>query len=129
MLAVLLCTALLGCGGGNDEDEVRETVRTYLNAFADGDGERTCQQLTNEGRRGFLDALAAQVPGLPTASCEEAVDALEDAGADISVLRDVELTEVNVDGDTATVRAKGGTADAELVKTDDGWRIDGGIDF
>ena len=118
VLALAVCTALLGCGS-SDEDEVRDTVRAYLDAFADGDGEQTCEPLTNEGRRSFVDAIIAQVPKLSAASCEEAIDALVDAGADTTVLRDVELTEVTVDGDTATVRAKGGTADAELVKTDD----------
>jgi len=125
---VAVCAALLGCGG-SDEDEVRDTVRTYLTAFADGDGERTCEQLTDDARSGFVDALIAQVPELPSTSCEAAVEALAGTGADTSVLRDVELTEVTVDGDTATVRAKGGTADAELVKTDAGWRIDGGLGY
>ena len=128
LLAVAICTALVGCGS-SDEDEAGTRVRAYLNAFADGDGERTCQQLTDEGARSFVDAITAQVPKLSASSCEEAVEAVVDAGADTSVLRDVELTQVTVDGDTATVRAKGGTADAELVKTDAGWRIDGGIDF
>src|SRR5688572_6502098 len=34
-----------GCGGGSDEEAVESTVKAYLDAFADGDGEGACSRL------------------------------------------------------------------------------------
>jgi hypothetical protein len=48
--AFLSIAALLlaGCGAGSDSEQVESTVRAYLDAFAEGDGGRACEELTGE---------------------------------------------------------------------------------
>lgn len=99
-------------------------MKTYLEALADGDGEKACDQLTGEAKRAVLDEISGQLPEFGAASCEDALDTLaENLGEDEkSALRDAEI-EVKVDGDTATARPAKGTDDAELRKIDGKWLI------
>lgn len=60
-LAAGAIAAIAGCGA-SDEDEVKDTVRSYLSAVADGDGDEACDQLTGDAKRQFADSIAAQVP-------------------------------------------------------------------
>jgi hypothetical protein len=127
LVSPLLAVALVaGCGGGSsDEESVKESVRTYLSAFADGDGDRACDQLTGEAQRHAVDALRQQVPEFNATSCPDAIEAVsENIGEDEkSGLRDVEFQSVTIDGDRATARPVNATTDAELTKTDAGWLI------
>jgi len=131
LLAVTLAAAVIGSAcGGSDESKVEETVRTYLNGIADGDGQTACDQLTGAAKRELTTALTELVPELNAASCEDAIDGLaENLGEDERrVLRDADLN-VAVSGDSATATPTEGTSDVKLEKADGEWLISGGFEF
>ena len=114
---------------GQRQDQVRDTVETYLTALADGDGERACDQLTGNARRKLVDSLTQQVPEVDATSCEDALAMVAaNIGADEErTLKDAEITKVSGQGELGHSPARGADTDAELVKTDAGWLIDGGL--
>jgi hypothetical protein len=130
--AALAAGTLAGCGRdpGRDAEQV---VDDYLEAIADGDGERACNQLTENLQRRLIDAAPA---GLEATDCRTAAAAI--AGTlsqeQRQRLRDTAYGHVSVDGDRATVRL-GDRGTAELTKTNGGayqplaWRISGGVEL
>ncbi len=129
VMAVMATSVLAGCGA-SDEEQAADTVRSYLEAVVDGNGQRACEQLTDAVQRRIVDRFSEGAPSAGITSCEQAI------GAVIAYVRSTELAEpveikverVTVDGDSATVRMRGATEDAELTKTDNaGWLISGGI--
>ena len=121
-----------GCGGsddGADDAGPEDVVRTYLEAVADGDGERACDQLTDDVQRQAVDFLSAQLPQLEASSCADGLGQLaEDLGEEEKDgLRDPGEASAEIDGDTAIVRFEQGTTDAELTKEGDSWLISGGL--
>ena len=126
--AVVLAVALVvGCGGSEDSPE--DVARTYLEAVADGDGEKACDQLTGEAQRQAVTFLAQQVPEFGATSCEDGLDMLgENLGEDEKeILRDPGEATVDENGDTATVTFENATTPAELTKSGDDWLISGGL--
>ena len=111
LTAVALALALASCGGdddgggGSDEDKVRDAIA----AFAEG-GSGACDVLTDE----YTDTLFGG-----REACEEAAG--EGEGSD------VEVDNVEIDGDTATAEgtAEGDTAVLTLEKGGDDWKISG----
>jgi hypothetical protein len=128
-LAVLV---LAGCGGGgkSEEDRVRDSVKTYLTALADGDSKKACAQLTPGQTRRVL-AAAKKIPQLRTAKCPEVFDAVSARlGPDEkALLRKVKVTDVTVRGSTATTRLQGAPRTPELTKSGGRWLISGGLEF
>ena len=109
-----LVLALASCGGddgdsgdsgGSDEDQVTAVIGT----FADG-GSGACDVMT--------DAAAEELFG-GRDQCEEAAGESEGA--------DVEVEDVQIDGDTATAKAtsEGSRATITLEKDGDDWKISG----
>jgi hypothetical protein len=124
----LLATGLaVGCGGSDDDPE--DVVRTYLEAVADGDGEKACDQLTGEAKRQAVDFLSSQAPEFGATSCEDGLDQLsENLGEDEKdILREPGEATVEIDGDSATVTFEEATTPAELTKSGDDWLISGGL--
>jgi uncharacterized protein DUF4878 len=125
VVSVLLATSALalaavGCGGGADTPD--EAVHNYLDALASSDGDKACDQLTEETR----DRL-----GRGRGSCK---DVMEFLAALIPKDRrdDVKGTDVSVErsGDTAIAtfdQPFGGGATRpqrlELKKEDGDWKI------
>jgi len=107
--ALLAMAALGGCGG-SPEDDVREAVVTANDNI--DDGPKFCNDhVTDELiKKSFGDVRA----------CEE-------AAKDEKPAKDFEVGEVQVDGDTASVKTKDaetGNSVLELVKEDGEWVID-----
>ena len=114
LLAVLtaLALALASCGGdddggGGDSDE--DKIRAAIATFADS-GEGACAVITDE----YIEELFGGAE-----QCEEEAGSGESA--------DVEVDNVQIDGDTATAdgTAEGDTATLTLEKEGDEWKISG----
>jgi len=144
-IALLAATALAvgGCGGDDDEgggstggggqeEQVRGAVQGYLTAVAEGDGDAACD-LLSAASRATVEQLAEQV------DAEGCVEAFENAVAQAEVdpeaareaLNDLEIADVEIDGDRATVsiRRDGAEESGALVREDGAWRVDiGGAD-
>jgi ketosteroid isomerase-like protein len=121
--AVVAVAALFGaCGGGSDEDKIESTMKDFGAAFADGDGKKACEQLTENAQK----ELQRQAN---TANCE---DAIKKAGEQIDQktkdrLKDFEVRDIKVNGDTATVRTSVDDGDDEptrLRKVDGEWKLE-----
>ena len=127
--AVLIACAAGGCGG-SDEEQAAEPVKTYLTALADSDGDTACDQLTGGARRELATGLAETLPEAGLLTCAGAVELLGDLLGieEAEALREADI-DVTVDGERASAIPIGGTDTIRLVKTADGWLIDGGFEF
>ncbi len=108
-LLLLALAALLGaCGGGGDSDE--DKVRDVVENVASNDP-AVCKQLTD-------DFLSREFGG-DEKKCEKQAEEAEDE-------QNLEIQEVEVDGDKATVQATadGDKGTATLVKEDGDWKLD-----
>jgi Putative lumazine-binding len=131
-IALVLAALLIGCGGdgksGSDEEQIESTIKDYFAAFADGDGGKSCGLLTDEARAAMEKGLKGLGVG---GSCEDlpkAMDQLPDEQKDqIDKLKDAEVTDIKVTGDTATAVP---TLDDErgnevkMRRVGDDWKID-----
>jgi len=137
-LLASIALALGGCGGdddggggstagGGEEEQVRGAVKGYLTAVAEGDGDAACDLLSAASRE-TVERLAEQV------DAEGCVDAFENAIAQAEVdveearasLEELEIADVEIDGDRATVsiRREGAEESGALVREDGAWRVD-----
>lgn len=121
---VLVGLALIGCGGGGDSGDPGQTVRDFVTAINERDGNRLCGEL-------FTSDYMERATG---ATGDEAEDACKQQLELVKGLRLklVSLRDARVDGDRARVRAvmaTGGRRTAEtfsLVEEDGTWRLAGG---
>ena len=119
-VALLLALALAACGGddgGEDEDQITEVIETVTTGGDPAD----CTELRTQR---FVEQAEFQTGEAAVQSCRE--DYAEDTQAD-----SVEVSSVQVDGDTATaeVAVTGGgldnqTVELGLVKEGDQWKLD-----
>lgn len=94
MLVALVALAAAGCGS-SDEDKVEDAVIEYVDAVAEGDGSKACEQLTTEAQ----EAVAG-------GDCAERVERLS---ANLSegqrnAFAEAEVIEVTIDGDQGSAR-------------------------
>jgi hypothetical protein len=130
--AALAAGLLAGCGGDGPSD-AEQVVDSYLQAIADGDGEKACEHLTEAVQRQLIDAAPAE---LGAGDCPAAAEAIAGALTEQQrrQLRDTQYGEVTVDGDRATVPIQGGGT-VQLTKTGSGayearsWQISGGLEL
>jgi hypothetical protein len=94
----LLLLALAGCGGGDDDPgEVRQTLRDFVRATNERDGETLCGDLlTQEYKEKATGAIGDRVDE----ACEQLLDVTTELQLELISIRKTEL-----DGDEATVRA------------------------
>jgi hypothetical protein len=125
-LAAAAALALAGCGGSgapSDEAAIKTTVRTYFTAFADGNGSEACDQLSVDTRAQIADAAKPKTcaAALTDASRRPEVKQYLDG------FRKVEVEEVNVAGNDASVKVKaiGQTTTMPLIKVSGDWKING----
>jgi hypothetical protein len=130
-LLTIAATALAaaGCGGdgggGGTDAEVRKAVEDYLTALAAGNGRRACDQLTPGAQKEAVEIVTAAFADSGDIDCEQAIEELSrDAGQDTKrTILNPEVSEVEVDGDTATARVKGLSEPARLSRVGDGWKV------
>jgi hypothetical protein len=91
-------------GGGSDEDQITATI----DAFAKGDS-GSCDALTDEAAQDLFGGR----------------DECEDAASDENDSADVDVADIQIDGDTATAKGTSGgdTANISLEKDGDEWKI------
>jgi hypothetical protein len=128
-LGILLAVVALlaGCGGaGNtDEDKIEATIKGYLAAFADHDGDKICSYLTDDARKAMLrrvKSLASKPDCDTIASITTGIDQEE-----LDRLKDAQVADIEVTGNTATARPTlaGEKADeARLRRVGGEWKLD-----
>jgi predicted lipid-binding transport protein (Tim44 family) len=93
-----LLLALAGCGGGGDDDpdDVRQTVRDFVEATNQRDGETLCGELLTQE---YLEEFTLATGDRAEEACRKQLDQTVDLR-----LRLVSLGKTEVDGDDATVR-------------------------
>ena len=118
-----LALALAACGGSAEED-VESTLDSYLKSFARGDGARSCELMTEQTRRQFVDRVKLVTK---TSDCGRSINAIrKQAGSTVmQALEKTEITEIKVDGDRASAKLTSGanTSRAQLRKEDGEWRV------
>jgi hypothetical protein len=117
-----LAVAIAGCGGGGedapagDEDQVVAAIETAYAAFAEGDAEAFCAQLTADYRADFEDYYGPCEP----ATLEKAARGLGEA--ERAALADPEIGRVRIEGDSAYPDVNGDGL--EVVRDGGAWRLD-----
>jgi hypothetical protein len=93
-----LLLALAGCGGGGDDDpdEVRQTVRDFVEATNQRDGETLCGELVTQE---YLEKSTLASGDQADEACREQLDRTVDLR-----LRLISIGRTEVDDDEATVR-------------------------
>jgi Domain of unknown function (DUF4878) len=96
-----LLLALAGCGGGSgggddDPDEVRQTVRDFVEATNERDGETLCGELLTQE---YIEKSTLATGDQAGEACREQLEQTVDLR-----LRLVSIGKTEVDGDDATVR-------------------------
>jgi predicted small secreted protein len=133
LIAPLLSAALLvaACGGTHEADrqDVEKAVKGVYNALADKDAKKVCASISEKGRKD-IEAAAAR-GGSKKQSCEEVFNiALAYGGSALNEAKDVDVTDVKIDGDQAkaTVSLQNRKSQVTLVKEDGAWKL-GGLDL
>jgi hypothetical protein len=125
-LAPLICALALlaGCGGGNDEEEVEQTIRDFVTAVNERDADRYCDELITEE---FRERSTFAKGDRARESCKRQLKAI--TGLRIRLER---VGNPRVDGDKATVnvvfRRSGQRVNQKVTLEKDGgdWKIAGG---
>ena len=121
---VLAACATLAACGGSDSDSIRDTVRAYIQAVLDGDGQKACGLLTADASRSFVEQVASQTN---THDCARAfsVEAATLSSSQKSVYRSAVLQQVTIKGTDATATVKFGTTTTNigLKRVGGDWRI------
>jgi ketosteroid isomerase-like protein len=125
-LAPLLVLVLLlgACGGGDDSADVKQTVRDFVKATNERDGDRLCNDLVTQD---YLEKATGATGDQAGTACKQQLDLITGLK-----LRLLDLREPNVDGDSATVRATIAIGSQrtprrfQLQKEDGNWKLASG---
>jgi hypothetical protein len=128
VLPFLLLAALAGCGGGEDDDpdDVRQTVRDFVQATNARDGEMLCGELLT---REYLEKSTGATGDQVGDACRQQLDRTVDLR-----LRLVSVGRTEVDGDQATVRVVLDTGGVQaprlfqLEREDGRWKLADGTE-
>ena len=123
-----LLLALAGCGGGADDDpdEVRQTVRDFVEATNQRDGETLCGELLTQE---YLEKSTLATGDQAGEACREQLDRTVDLR-----LKLISVGKTEVDGDEATVRVVIDTDGVQaprlfrLEREDDRWKLADGTE-
>ena len=116
-LAAVTFVLVSGCGG-SEEDTPERSIRSFLGALRDRDGESACGELTADGRKELERFLPLFAPGVSARTCVEIVKS-----ARVQVAPDTKVHDVRVQGAKATAIVDGGPNMVRLVRNDGNWQI------
>jgi hypothetical protein len=116
VIVAALSLALASCGGGSDEDEIRDLVTDYYEHSA----ATQCETLTTEK---FRSAVYGGDGEGALEACEEHQRL---RGETPKIERTAFVDHVQIDGDRAVAEVRGGgvTLTDQLIQTDNGWKLD-----
>jgi hypothetical protein len=123
LLLLLPVLALGGCGGEDDEEQIDETVRDFVNAANDRDADTFCGEIVTQE---FLEKTTGATGDDAQEECRRQLRAIK--GLRVKLVR---IGKTEIDGDRATVRAvfraQGVTAPEalRLDKQDGNWKLSG----
>jgi ketosteroid isomerase-like protein len=123
-LSAALALALPACGGGDDKEDIEQTVRDFVSATNDRDAEAFCGELVTQE---FLEQSTGAKGDEAEDECKRQLEAIKGLEAEL-----VEIRRTEVDGDSATVRAvievQGDVTPQtlRLQKEDGRWKLTGG---
>ncbi len=130
LIAPLLSAALLvgACGGTHEADrqDVSKAVKRVYNALAAKDAKKVCASISEKGRK-QISAAAAR-GGRKKQSCEAVFNiALAYSGSALDQAKNVEVTDVKLDGDQAkaVVSIQNRKSEVGLIKEDGDWKLSG----
>ena len=123
-----LLLALAGCGGGGDDDpdEVRQTVRDFVEATNQRDGETLCGELLTQE---YLEKSTLASGDQAGEACQEQLD--RTVGLRLKL---ISIGKTEVDGDEATVRVVIDTDGVQaprlfrLEREDGSWKLADGTE-
>jgi hypothetical protein len=121
MLASL--AAVAGCGGSDDDADVRDTVRAFVAATNQRDGDELCGELLTQD---YLEKATGATGDKAEGACKQQLDLI--TGLKLKL---VSVAEPKIDGDEATVRATIATGGRrtprtfQLAKEDGRWKLVG----
>jgi hypothetical protein len=123
-----LLLALAGCGGGGDDDpdEVRQTVRDFVEATNQRDGETLCGELLTKD---YVEKSTLATGEQADEACRRQLEQTVDLR-----LRLISVGKPRVDGDEATVRVVLGTDGVQaprlfrLEREDGRWKLADGTE-
>jgi len=136
LIAALGLALLAGCGSSNGaaEEEVRQTVRAFGQAFVQaretGDGKPGCDVMTGEAEKQLGDFISARANIDPEVylfghTCGDVVLLAAEQDVDPDTFERISSTDVEsvqVDGDSATAEVAGG-AQHRLERSDGRWQV------
>ena len=124
-LSLVACALVAaGCGGGNDREDIDQTLREFVTALNERDGETFCEELVT---REFVEQQTFAKGDRAITACKKELAQVR--GLKVKLVR---VSSVKVDGETARVRAVLSVQSQEqdqvyrLRKEDGGWRIASG---
>jgi hypothetical protein len=123
LLLLLPVLALGGCGGEDDEEQIDETVRDFVNAANDRDADTFCGEIVTQE---FLEKTTGATGDDAQEECRRQLRAIK--GLRVKLVR---IGKTQIGGDKATVRAvfraQGVTAPEtlRLDKQDGNWKLSG----
>jgi hypothetical protein len=94
---LVLLLALGACGGGDDSKEVQQTVRDFVSATNDRDGDRLCDDLVTQD---YLEKATGATGDQAKEACKQQLGLI--TGLRLRLIR---LGKPKLDGDKASVRA------------------------
>jgi hypothetical protein len=121
-LIAVAAIAVGGCSGSGEEAAVRETLDAYVAALRAADPDAVCALLT-EGELADLERSGSCVEVFT-----QGFELVAEAGVEVP---EYEITEVEVDGDTATATLVSGSTEevVPLANEEGEWRLAGATSF
>jgi predicted lipid-binding transport protein (Tim44 family) len=128
VLPFLLLALLAGCGGGGDDDpeEVRQTVRDFVQATNERDGDTLCGELLTQE---YMEKFTLATGDRAGEACREQLERTVDLR-----LKLISIGRTEVDGEEATIRVVIDTDGVRaprlfrLEREDGRWKLADGTD-
>jgi hypothetical protein len=124
LMLVTVGALALGACGGDDEDDVEQTVRDFVSASSEPDPETLCGEIVTQE---FLEQATGATGDRAEDECRRQLE--DTAGVQAEL---VEIRRIEIDGERASVRAliraqgRPRTQTLRLEKEDGRWKLAGG---